>query len=105
MTYADGMSNPAGTWNVVVASPFGDQPLTIELVVDGEEVSGTAQHSSGTFPFSGGTYRQDEVVFEVSLTSPITADLKVTLKADGDSISGKAKTGIMPGFTVTGTRA
>ena len=99
------MSNPAGTWNVVVASPFGDQPLTIDLVVDGDDVSGSAKHSAGTFPFSGGTYRGDTVVFEVSLTTPVTADLKVTLQADGDSISGKAKTGILPSFKVTGTRA
>jgi hypothetical protein len=99
------MSNPAGTWNVTVSSPFGDQPLNIELVVDGDEVSGTARHSAGTFPFSGGTYRDDKVVFEVSLTAPVKADLKVTLQADGDAISGKAKTGILPSFKVSGTRA
>ena len=99
------MSNPAGTWNVTVSSPFGDQPLTIQLTVDGDEVSGTALHSAGTFPFSGGTYRDDKVVFEVSLTAPVTAELKVTLRADGDTISGKAKTGILPSFTVKGTRA
>jgi hypothetical protein len=99
------MSTPAGTWNVTVSSPFGDQPLTIEFVVDGEDVSGTATHSAGTFPFSGGTYRDDKVTFDVSLTTPVKADLRVTLQADGDTISGKAKTGILPSFSVTGTRA
>lgn len=99
------MSNPAGTWNVVVATPFGDQDLEITLVIDGEKVSGTATHPSGAFPFEGGTYRGDKVVFEVSLTAPVTADLKVTLQADGDTISGKAKAGLMPSFKVRGTRA
>ena len=99
------MSNPAGTWKVTVSSPFGDQPLTIDLIVDGHDVSGTATHSAGTFPFTGGEYRDDEVTFQVSLTAPVTADLKVTLRADGDAITGKAKTGILPSFRVTGTRA
>ena len=99
------MSNPAGSWNVTVATPFGEQILLIDLVVDGEKVSGTAKHDAGTFPFEGGTYRDDKVVFDVSLEAPVKTDLKVTLKADGDTIDGKAKAGIMPGFAVTGTRA
>jgi hypothetical protein len=99
------MSNPAGTWNVTVSTPFGDQSLVIELVVDGEKVSGTAKHGAGTFPFEGGRYRDDKVVFEVSLEAPVKADLKVTVQADGDTLSGKAKAGIMPSFKVRGTRA
>ena len=99
------MSNPAGTWNLTVASPFGDQKLTVELVVDGTKVSGVATHEAGRFPFEGGTYRDDRVVFEMRLTAPIKADLKVTLTADGDTITGKAKTGILPSFKVAGKRA
>lgn len=99
------MSDPTGTWNVTVASPFGDQQLTIELVVTGESVSGVANHSAGRFPVDGGTYRDDTVRFDVSLTEPITTNLTITLTAEGDTISGKAKAGIFPSFTVTGTRA
>jgi len=99
------MSNPAGTWNVTVATPFGDQDLAIELKIDGEKVSGTAKHPSGTFPFEGGSYTDDTVKFEVSLEAPVKADLTVTVKADGDSLTGKAKAGLMPSFTITGTRA
>lgn len=99
------MSNPTGTWNVTVATPFGDQDLVIDLKVDGDEVSGTAKHPSGTFPFDGGTYHDDVVKFEVSLEAPVKADLKVTVKADGDTLSGKAKAGLMPSFTLSGTRA
>jgi hypothetical protein len=98
------MSNPAGTWSVTVATPFGDQGLTIELVVEGEDVSGTATHEAGVYPFTGGTYRDDTVVFEVSLEAPVKADLKVTLRADGDRIAGKAKAGLLS-FKVEGERA
>jgi hypothetical protein len=99
------MSSLAGTWDVVVATPFGDQDLTIDLRVDGEKVSGVAKHPAGSFPFDGGRYRDDRVVFEVSLEAPVKADLKIKLKADGDEISGTAKAGIMPSFKVRGTRA
>jgi hypothetical protein len=98
------MSNPSGTWNVVVSTPFGEQDLKIQLDVDGEDVSGVATHASGSFPFEGGTYRDDKVKFEVSLTAPVQADLKVTLQADGDAISGKAKAGLLS-FKAAGTRA
>jgi hypothetical protein len=98
------MSNPAGTWNVTVSTPFGPQQLTIDLVVDGEKVSGTATHESGTFPFEGGTYAKDEVTFEVTLTQPVSADLTVTLKADGDRITGTARSGLFR-FQAEGTRA
>ncbi|CAN5365810.1 hypothetical protein BH09ACT4_BH09ACT4_09350 [soil metagenome] len=98
------MSNPAGTWNFTVATPFGDQTLVVELAVDGDKVSGTATHDSGMFPLTDGSYRDGKVVFELSLTTPVTADLKVTLKADGDTMSGKAKAGLLS-FKMTGTRA
>ena len=98
------MSNPAGTWKVTVATPFGDQGLTIDLVVDGEDVSGTATHEAGVYPFTGGTYRDDKTVFEVSLEAPVKADLKVTLRVDGDRISGKARAGLLS-FKLEGARA
>ena len=98
------MSNPSGTWNVTVSTPFGDQDLTIAIMVDGEKVSGTATHESGSMTFDGGVYRDDKATFDVSLTAPVTTDLKVTLTADGDTISGKAKAGFLS-FKATGTRA
>jgi hypothetical protein len=97
------MSNPAGTWNLTVSTPFGPQELQLEIIVDGEEVHGTATHSSGSTPFEGGVYENDEVRFEVSLTAPVTADLTVNLKADGDTLTGSAKAGMLS-FTAEGTR-
>ena len=98
------MSNPSGTWNVTVATPFGDQDLKIAIMVDGEKVSGTATNASGSMTFDGGVYRDDTVTFEISITTPITTDLKVTLTADGDTIAGTAKAGMLS-LTATGTRA
>jgi hypothetical protein len=98
------MSDLAGTWNVVVATPFGDQDLRIDLVVDGAAVSGVARHAAGTFPFEGGTLKGGTATFRVSMTAPVTADLKVTLTAEGDTISGTAKAGLMPAFAVRGRR-
>lgn len=98
------MSNPAGLWNLTVSTPFGPQELQLDIVVDGDQVSGTATHSSGSTPFSGGTYENDEVTFEVTLTQPVSADLKVTLKADGDTLTGKAKAGMLS-FNAEGQRA
>jgi hypothetical protein len=104
------VSGVAGIWDVIVSTPFGDQDLTIDLVVDGTApggtaVSGVARHAAGTFPFEGGTLKGHTVTFRVSMTAPVTADLKVTLTADGDTISGKAKAGLMPSFAVHGRRA
>jgi hypothetical protein len=98
------MSNPSGTWNVTVATPFGDQDLNLTIAVDGEKVRGTARRGSDSMTFTDGTYHDDKVVFEIALTAPITTDLKVTLKADGDTIAGTAKAGLLS-FTATGTRA
>ena len=98
------MSNPSGLWNVTVSTPFGPQELTIDLSVVGEKVSGTAKHESGSMTFDGGTYKDDKVTFTVSLTAPITTDLSVSAKADGDTLTGKAKAGLLS-FTLSGTRA
>jgi hypothetical protein len=97
--------NPQGTWNVVVSTPFGDQDLSIDIVVDGQNVSGVARHSSGAFPFQGGALTGDTVTFDVSLTAPVTADLKITMTFDGDTVTGTAKAGLMPGFPIAGHRA
>jgi hypothetical protein len=98
------MSNPSGTWNVTVSTPFGPQQLTIDLKVVGEKVSGTATHPSGSMTFDGGTYTDDKVKFRVSLTAPITTELKVSAKADGDTLTGNAKAGMLS-FSLAGTRA
>jgi hypothetical protein len=99
------MSNPAGNWNVTVATPFGDQEMLLEIVIHGEKVSGSAKFASGgNMRFSGGEYHDDKLTLGMSLTTPVKADLKVTLTADGDTISGKAKAGMLS-FKATGTRA
>ena len=98
------MSNPSGLWNLTVSTPFGPQELQLDIRVEGEKVSGTAKHASGSMRFDGGTYNNDEITFEVSLTAPVTADLKVKLKADGDTLRGKAKAGLLS-FKAEGTRA
>jgi hypothetical protein len=101
-----GMTDPTGTWEVEVVTPFGSQQLQLELVTEGSAVTGTASVGSTSVPIRDGRASGDELAFEVDVTDPMELTLAVKLTIDGDSLSGKAKAKgkLLPSARVTGTR-
>lgn len=100
------MTDPTGTWEVEVVTPFGSQQLQLELATKGSSVTGTASLGSTKVPIRDGRITGEQLGFEVDVTDPMELTLAVKLTIAGDTLSGKAKAKgkLLPSAKVTGTR-
>jgi hypothetical protein len=100
------MTDPAGTWDIEVVTPFGSQRLQLELAATGPAVTGTASLGSMSVPIRAGRLAGERLTLEVDVTEPMELTLAVALTIDGDTLSGKAKAKgkLLPSAKVTGRR-
>ena len=100
------MTDPAGTWEVEVVTPFGAQRLQLDLTAHGSAVTGAASLGSTSVPIRNGRVAGADLTFEVDVTDPMELTLAVKLTIHGDTLSGKAKAKgkLLPSAKVTGTR-
>jgi hypothetical protein len=101
------MTDPTGTWDLDVVTPFGSQRLELELTARESTVTGTASLGSTSVPIRDGRLAGELLTFEVDVTDPMELTLAVKLTLDGDTLTGKAKAKgkLLPSAKVTGTRA
>ncbi len=94
-----------GAWNVTINSPMGAQQATLNLVTDGDSLSGSMVGAQGTQEFSGGTVDGDSLAWTVEMTSPMPMTLEITATVAGDDISGNVKLGAFGDASFSGSRA
>jgi len=94
-----------GSWNITLQTPMGAQTSTIELVTDGNSLTGTQSGNGETSPIYEGRIEGDTATWKVNITRPMALSVSFSAKIDGDSISGTAKAGIFPKSSFSGSRA
>lgn len=99
------LSDASGTWKITISTLFGAQDATLDLVVDGSSVRGTAHSSAGDITLREGTVRGAVLTIPIELSSPIAVSAKAELTVAGDTMKGKIVGGPVPGIRVRGTRA
>lgn len=98
----------AGTWNLTVASPQGDLPITMTLKNDNGAISGTIESPFGQGSINGGTTSGGKVVLPIQITvqgNPLQLTLNGTI--ENNSMKGSLQSSV-PGFpelTFTGAKA
>lgn len=92
----------AGKYEIVVQSPMGPQPSTLEINADG---TGTQSAQGRSQPISNGKVDGDNVSWSNSITTPFPMTLEFAGKVDGDAISGNVKAGAFGSFPFSGKRA
>jgi hypothetical protein len=92
----------AGKYDIVVNSPMGPQPSTLEINADG---TGTQSAQGRSQPIANGKIDGDNVSWSNSITTPFPMTLEFAGKVDGDTISGNVKAGAFGSFPFTGKRA
>ena len=82
----------AGTYEVKVHTPLGDEKGILNLVVDGNSLSGSLENKKGTTEFRGGTVEGNEVKFDTKIRTPM-GRLKghITGKVEDGTFTGAAK--------------
>lgn len=93
----------AGKWNIVIQSPMGPQKAVMDLIVNGNAISGTVTADQGSVDVAGAV-KDGRAKFEgkASMPMPITVSYDVTVR--GGELEGDNSNGPFGTFPVRGTR-
>ena len=94
----------AGTYQVNVKSPMGDQGGTFTVVVDGDSFSGALNGGMGSMDVSGGKVSGNTLTWSMDMKVPMPMTLDCTATIDGDVLTGDVKAGVFGSMPLTGTR-
>ncbi|KPM56681.1 hypothetical protein CcI49_26855 [Frankia sp. CcI49] len=93
-----------GRWEIILSSPIGEQKGELTITSTGSGFTGSMVQDGTTLEITDGRVDGDKISWSVAVTSPMKLTLKSTATVSGDTMTGKAKPGIMPGMSFTGTR-
>jgi hypothetical protein len=95
-----------GTWNLSIATPMGEQKVELELVQDGDQVSGVSRNDlEGETPMVEPVLNGNKLTWKSNITRPIKVTATMELTFNGDLATGTAKAGMFPAAKVVGQRA
>ncbi|XPP26754.1 MAG: hypothetical protein ACNYNX_00840 [Leucobacter sp.] len=100
------MTQPDGSWNIIIATPMGRQEVTLDIETAAALLTGTATTAhEGVIDLHEGTWDGQVLVCKVDLKKPLPLTVTYKLEISDDQISGTAKAGPFPASKVTGSRA
>lgn len=93
-----------GTWTIIVKSPMGEQKSTLNLITNGDALSGDAIGPGGAATVTDGKVSGNEVSWKLAVTSPMPMTLEFIGTIAGDTLNGKVKAGNFGSFDFSGSR-
>jgi hypothetical protein len=94
-----------GTWNLTMDTPMGERRSTLTLATSGGTLTGKQEAEGNTTDISDGTVSGNDVSWKVAITNPMPLTLTFSGTVSGNSMNGKADTGMFGSFPFQGTRA
>lgn len=91
-------------WDVVVASPIGQQKTLLTLDIDGVVVTGTDAGSSGTWELKEGKASGNQLSWAADITKPMPMRIETEVTVDGDKMEGFIKAGAFGKYKLTATK-
>lgn len=95
----------AGTYDVSVKTPMGEQKGTLTVIPDGDGFSGELASPMGQAAITGGTIAGDTLRWKMQISVPMSLALDCEATVSGDVISGRVKAGVFGSMPLEGTRA
>jgi hypothetical protein len=95
-----------GKWNLSIATPMGEQKVELELVQNGDEVTGVSRNDlEGETPMLEPKLTGNKLTWKSAITRPIKVTAAMELTFNGDMCTGTARAGMFPAAKVVGQRA
>jgi len=95
----------AGTYNVTVKSPMGDQAGTFTVTVDGDSFTGSLVGGLGSMDANNGKVAGNTLTWTMDMKVPMPMTLECEATVDGDTLTGGVKAGAFGTMPLSGTRA
>lgn len=96
----------AGTYDISVKTPMGEQKGSFTVTVDGDAFTGNLSSGSmGTMEINGGKVSGNTLSWQMDMKVPMPMTLDCEATVDGDAITGSVKAGAFGSMPLEGTRA
>jgi|TARA_B100001971_G_C18209338_1_gene549629 hypothetical protein len=96
--------NVSGTWNVAIDTQGGVLERSLELIQDGDQLTGTYNTQAGPVPIKG-TFSDNSISFKLTIEiQGQSVELSYAATVEGDKISGTVNAGDFGSIPFTGTR-
>jgi len=94
----------AGTYEVSVKTPMGEQKGRLTVVPDGDTFSGQLSGALGQVAITGGRVSGDSLSWQMGITTPMPLSLDCEATVSGDRLSGTVKAGVFGSMALEGVR-
>lgn len=96
----------AGTYDVVIKTPMGDQKGKLSVNPAGDGFTGSVSSDMmGSMDVQDGKVAGDTITWKMDMKVPMPMTLEGEATVDGDAISGSVKAGAFGSMALSGTRA
>ena len=80
-----------GKWLITIETPFGDKSGVLDLIVDGDRLSGSLSDAEYFAPLIDGRVEGNKLKWSAKITKPMRLSFKFTAIIEDDCIRGNAK--------------
>jgi len=94
----------AGTWKVTIKSPTGPMGTVLELSNENGTLSGSQSGQGSSTPIADGKFDGMKISWVNNITKPMKMKVEFSGTVDGNTMTGKAKAGLMGSFPFTAVR-
>lgn len=96
----------AGTYDVTIKSPMGDQKGTLTVNPSGDTFTGSITSGMmGSMDVSNGKVSGNTITWTMDMKVPMPMTLECDATVDGDAITGSIKAGMFGSMAMAGARA
>jgi hypothetical protein len=99
------MTTFAGSWDVTIDTPIGKMEVVFDIAEEGGAIHGTARSDAESVELLDPVASGNKLTWTQNVTTPMKLTLKFDVDVDGDSMTGTAKAGFLPGSKLHGTRS
>lgn len=94
-----------GVWELSVQTPIGKQKVKLIAKSDGNVLSGALDGAEGRNEITDGTIDGSSIFFRATIKRPVKVRVSYKAKIEGNTMTGTAKTPLLPTINFSGTRS
>jgi hypothetical protein len=98
------VTSAQGKWNITINTPMGTRTGVLELVVDGNILTGSMSHADYSVAIGNGKVAGNRLSWSAQVTKPMRLSFKFTATVEENRIIGAARH-MLGNAAFTGTRA
>lgn len=93
-----------GKWDITISTPVGKFNMVMIISTTDGVIKGTFYQGDETSDLADPSLQNGQLTWSLNIKKPMRLNLKFAVMANGDTLTGTAKAGLLPASNVVGTR-